>query len=126
MKPIMMQFSCRTYTMTSMSDGSSSTIMVEEWQPIFDRFDLESNGRMVGIILMLLMMLILLMSDDLLTKWYYTFDNYDQNDNFNMDMVFTFVLKPSPITNLVVAHYLICRCIRTEKFLWTASLLSWR
>ena len=35
--------------MTSMSDGSSSTIMVEEWQPIFDRFDLESDGRMVGI-----------------------------------------------------------------------------
>ena len=34
--------------MTSMSDGSSSTIMVEEWQPIFDRFDLESDGKMVG------------------------------------------------------------------------------
>ena len=40
----------RTYTMTSMSDGSSSTIMVEEWQPIFDRFDLESDGRMVSMI----------------------------------------------------------------------------
>ena len=51
MMRIMMQLFCRTYTMTSMSDGSSSTIMVEEWQPIFDRFDLESDGRMVGIIL---------------------------------------------------------------------------
>ena len=38
---------CRTYTMTSMSDGSSSTIMVDEWQPVFDRFDLESDGKMV-------------------------------------------------------------------------------
>ena len=47
---MMMTFSCRTYTMTSMSDGSSSTIMVEEWQPIFDRFDLESDGRMVSMI----------------------------------------------------------------------------
>lgn len=38
----------RTYTMTSMSDGSSSTIMVDEWQPVFDRFDLESDGKMDG------------------------------------------------------------------------------
>ena len=38
---------CRTYTMTSTSDGSSSTIMVDEWQPVFDRFDLESDGKMV-------------------------------------------------------------------------------
>ena len=43
--------------MTSMSDGSSSTIMVEEWQPIFDRFDLESDGRMVGIILIRMLMI---------------------------------------------------------------------
>ena len=33
--------------MTSMAEGSTSTIMVEEWQPIFDRFDLESDGKMV-------------------------------------------------------------------------------
>ena len=52
----------RTYTMTSMSDGSSSTIMVEEWQPIFDRFDLESDGKMVSTIFMMLTMLILLMT----------------------------------------------------------------
>ena len=69
MMRIMMQLFCRTYTMTSMSDGSSSTIMVEEWQPIFDRFDLESDGRMVGIILIrMLMIKILLMSDGLLRK----------------------------------------------------------
>ena len=48
--------------MTSMSDGSSSTIMVEEWQPIFDRFDLESDGKMVSTIFMMLTMLILLMT----------------------------------------------------------------
>lgn len=34
--------------MTSMAEGSTSTIMVEEWQPIFDRFDLESDGKMDG------------------------------------------------------------------------------
>ena len=58
MMTMMMTFSCRTYTMTSMSDGSSSTIMVEEWQPIFDRFDLESDGKMVSMIFILLMMII--------------------------------------------------------------------
>ena len=43
--------------------------MVEEWQPIFDRFDLESDGRMVGIILIrMLMTKTLLMSDGLLRK----------------------------------------------------------
>jgi len=38
----------RTYTLTSLSDGSSSTILVEEWRPVFDRLDLESDGKMDG------------------------------------------------------------------------------
>ena len=43
--------------MTSMADGSSSTIMVDEWQPVFDRFDLESDGKMVLIYRLILIMM---------------------------------------------------------------------
>jgi len=38
----------RTFTLNSVTDGSSSTIMVEEWKPIFDKFDLEADGRQDG------------------------------------------------------------------------------
>ncbi|XP_023326648.1 protein rhomboid [Eurytemora carolleeae] len=38
----------RTFTLGSMTDGSSSTIQIEEWRPIFDKFDLEADGRHDG------------------------------------------------------------------------------
>ena len=38
----------RTFTVNSLGDGSSSTIVLEEWKPIFDKFDLEADGKQDG------------------------------------------------------------------------------
>eukprot|EP00092_Neocalanus_flemingeri_P058212 GFUD01069329.1.p1 GENE.GFUD01069329.1~~GFUD01069329.1.p1 ORF type:complete len:673 (+),score=125.66 GFUD01069329.1:195-2213(+) len=38
----------RTFTVNSIADGSNSTIVFEEWKPIFDKFDLEADGRQDG------------------------------------------------------------------------------
>jgi len=40
----------RTFTVNSIGDGSNSTILVEEWKPIFDKFDLEADGKQDGMI----------------------------------------------------------------------------
>merc|ERR1719334_1249126 len=34
----------------TVNDGSSSTILFEEWRPIFDKFDLEADGQQDGMI----------------------------------------------------------------------------
>ena len=38
----------RTFTVNSIGDGSNSTIVLEEWKPIFDKFDLEADGKQDG------------------------------------------------------------------------------
>ena len=36
-----------TLTLNSV-DGSNSTILLEDWRPIFDKFDREIDGKQVG------------------------------------------------------------------------------
>jgi len=38
----------RQFTLGSITDGSNSTIQIEEWKPIFDILDLEADGRSDG------------------------------------------------------------------------------
>ena len=39
-------YRCNGYSYSS--DGSNSTIFVDEWKPIFDKFDLEADGKPDG------------------------------------------------------------------------------
>ena len=34
--------------MCRLGDGSHSTILLEDWRPIFDKFDKEADGKKVG------------------------------------------------------------------------------